>query len=132
MSAFDLTATMDGLAALAVSASLAKNVYAYPVESVTVPCIVVGYPKTIDFDAVFVRGGDHVGLPVWFVVGKTGTKDARDGLSLILADASSVKSAFEGTQSFAQTIRVTDAEIAEITIAGVDYLGAKFNLDIYT
>jgi hypothetical protein len=123
---------MDGLAALAVSASLAPNVYAYPVESVTVPCIVVGYPKNIDFDAVFVRGGDRVELPVWFVVGKTGTKDARDGLSRILADASSVKSVFEGTQSFAQTIRVTDAEIAEITIAGVDYLGAKFTLEVYS
>jgi hypothetical protein len=131
VSAFDLTATMDGLAALAVSANLAKNVYAYPVESVTVPCIVVGYPSTIDLDATMARGSDHVEIPVWYVVGKTGTKDARDGLSLILADASSVKSVFDGNQSFG-AVRVTDVEIAEITIAAVVHLGAKFSLSIYT
>ena len=42
----NLTAVMDGLATLA--AGLAPQVYAYPVEAVTVPCVVVGYPVTID------------------------------------------------------------------------------------
>lgn len=131
MSAFDLTAIMDGLATLATNASLAKNVYAYPVESVTVPCVVVGYPTTMDFDTVMARGGDRVEIPVWFVVGKTGTKDARDVLSLILADSSSAKSVFDGNQSFG-AVRVTNVAISEITIDSVVYLGAKFNLSIYT
>lgn len=131
MSAFDLTTTMDGLATLATNASLATNIYAYPVGSVTVPCIVVGYPTTIDFDTVFARGGDRAVLPVWFVVGKSNTKDARDGLSAILSDASSVKSAFDGNRSFG-SVRVTDADIAEITIAAVDYVGVKFTVEVYS
>ena len=131
MSAFDLAASMDGLAALCVTAAIAPNVYAYPREDVTVPAVIVGYPTAIDFDTVFARGGDRAEIPVWHVVAKTGTKDARDALSAALADASSVKSALDGSQSFG-AVRVTDAEISEVTIAGVVYLSVKYTVEIFS
>lgn len=129
MSAFDMTATMDGLAALITADSLVSQVYAYPVESVTVPCAVVGYPTEIEFDLTFQRGGDRVELPVWFIVGKTGTKDARDRLSVVLADATSVKDSLDGSQSFG-SVRVTDASIEEVTVSGVAYLSARFDVEV--
>jgi hypothetical protein len=131
VAAFDLVATMDGLSALLVTATIAPNNYAYPVGSVTVPCTVVGYPTTIDFDTTFVRGGDRAVLPLWHVVGKSGTKDARDALSAVLADASSVKSALDGLQSFG-SVRVTDAEIAELTIAAITHIGVKYTVEVYS
>jgi hypothetical protein len=123
----NLTAVMDGLAGLA--AGLAPDVYAWPVDSVSVPCIVVGYPTDIVLDVTFQRGGDEMTVPVWFVVGETSTKDARDRLSTILADASSVKSALDGSQSFGD-VRVTDVGIETIEIGAIKYLGAKFDVEV--
>jgi hypothetical protein len=125
----NLTAVMDGLATLATAATIAPQVYAYPVEAVTVPCVVVGYPTDITFDVVFGRGGDEMTLPVWVLVGKTGTKDARDRLSTLLGDASSIKSALDGAQSWGD-VRVTDAKITEVTVAGVVYLAAEFTVEV--
>lgn len=129
MAAFDLTATMDGVATLITNSGLVTNVYAYPVESVTVPCAVVGYPKAIDFDMTFGRGGDSCTLPVYFVVGRTMTKDARDRLSTILADATSIKSALDGSQSFG-SVRVMNAQITDISFGDISYLSAEFTIDI--
>ena len=116
---------MDGLAALVPT----DNAYAWPVESVTVPCFVVGYPSNVDFDLTFGRGGDTFRLPVWQVVGKSGSKAARDLLSAALTGVASVKEALDGAQTFGD-VRVTDASIEEITIAAVAYVGIKFNVEV--
>ena len=55
-------------------------------------------------------------LPLWYVVGLSNTKDARDRLSTILGERPSVKSALDGAQSFGD-VRVTDAKVAQITVA---------------
>ena len=129
MGAAAMSATMDGLATLATTAALAPNVYAWPVNAVTTPCVVIGYPTNIDFDLTFGRGGDTMTLPVWFVVGPTNTKDARDRLSAILADATSIKSTFDGAQTFGD-VRVTDAKITQITIGAVEQLAAEFTVEV--
>lgn len=123
----NLTAVMDGLATLATG--LAPDVYAYPVDSVTVPCIVVGYPTEITFDMTFQRGGDEMTIPLWYIVGKTSTKDARDRLSTIIGDASSVKSAIDGSQSFGDC-RVVSAAVEEVTVAAVAFLAVKFDVEV--
>lgn len=129
MGALDLTATMDGIAALLLSASVAPNVYAYPVESVTVPCAVVGYPTEIALGVTFQRGHDTATFPVWVVVGKSGTKDARDALSLAITGAANVWTALTGTQSFGD-VAVLNVEPAPITIAAVEYIGLKYTVEV--
>jgi hypothetical protein len=128
MAALNLAGTMDALAAK-VPAS-AYRVHPWPVESITPPCVVVGYPTTIEFDSTMGRGSDRWVVPVWYAVGATGTKDARDALSAILNDTSSVKSALDGTQSFGD-VRVMSAEVAELVVAGVTYLAAKFDCEVF-
>lgn len=129
MGAMDLTAIMEGLAARAVG--LAPNVYDFPVESVTVPCIVVGYPTDIEFDMTFQRGGDRLVVPVWYVVGKVTTKFARDALSVVLAGVASIKSQLDGATDFGD-VRITDAVIDELTVGGVTYVSARFDTEVLT
>jgi hypothetical protein len=124
----NLSAVMDGLAASL--SGLVVNRYAWPVESITVPCVVVGYPSRLDFDMVFARGADTWLVPLWYVVGKTGTKDARDALSDILSEAGSVKALLDGAHTFGD-VRVTNVEVTEVTIAAVVYLAAKFDCEVY-
>lgn len=130
MSAFNLTTCMDGIAAALVASGLVPNVYAYPVESVSVPCAVVDYPSEIEVGVTFQRGADHVVLPVFYLVGVTATKDARDKLSLALdGGAKDLVGVIEGA-SGAGDLDVILAEIAQVTVAGTTYLGLKFTVDI--
>jgi hypothetical protein len=112
---------MDGIAGL-----FTGNVYPWPAESVTVPCVVVGY-ATVAYDLSMGRGADTWTVPVWYVVGKTGTTDARDSLS---AAETVVKAAIDGGHSFGDA-RVTGAEATEIVISSVTYLAAKFDIEVY-
>lgn len=125
---FVLSDVMDGLA-LRVE-GLAPQVYAWPAESVTVPCIVIGFPTTIDYDTAFYGGGDRLVFPLWYVVGKSGTKSARDALSEVMSGAQSIKQALDGSTAFGD-LRATDASIEEISIAAVTYLAAMFTVEAY-
>lgn len=123
----NLTAVMDGLAARAVT--LIPNTYAYPVDNVTVPCAIVGYPTRIEFDLTMDRGGDEMTLPLWVLVGKSMTAAARDALSTLLGDTSSIKSAVDGAYAWGDA-RIVDAEVTEVTVAAVPYLAVKFTVDV--
>ena len=128
MGEFDLAATMDGLAARA--ATVVETVYPWPVEAVTVPCVLVDYPTGIDI-AITDQRGDHVVVPVYFLVGQTGTKDARDALSAALTGAGDLVDAMSGIYSYGD-VDVGSASIARIEIGGVTYLGLKFIVDVLT
>lgn len=130
MSEFDLSATMDGIAAAVAASGLVPNSYAYPVESVSVPCVLVDYPSTIEIGITFQRGGDHVVIPVFYLVGLTGTKDARDALSAAMHGATDLVAVIESATP--GNYDTTAAEIAQVKIGDATYLGLKFTLDIVT
>ena len=132
MAALNLALTMDALAAK-VPAGVAARVYAWPVESVTPPCVVVGYPKTIDFDATFGRGSDTAVFPMWFLAGKVSTKQARDALSAVISGAAGIKATLDGALTVGTTtadVRITDCTIEEVTVAAVVYLAARFDCEV--
>jgi hypothetical protein len=59
---------------------------------------------------------------------------ARNALSDILSEAGSVKVILDGSHTFGTfdvDIRVTTAEISELTVAGVPYLSARFDCEVY-
>jgi hypothetical protein len=125
-----LTLIMRALATAIDDAGLVAQVYDFPVESVTVPCVVVGYPTRWEFDAAFGQTGVGTAvLPLWYAVGKTGTEDARNALSDVLSQAGSVKTLLEAITAY--DVRVTSAEVAEMVISGVAYLAAKFECEVY-
>ena len=110
-----------------------SNVYPFPIDGITVPAIVIGYPDSMAFDRTFARGSDELVVPVWFIVGpgQTSTKDVRDALSAILADSTSIKSALDGTKSFG-TVRVSDVKIETVASGSVSYIAARFDVDVIT
>jgi hypothetical protein len=118
---------MDGLASLADPIS--RNNYPFPPLSVTVPCVVVGYPDSIDYDETFQRGADKFVLPVWFLVGQAGTLEVRNAVFDVLTDVASIKGLYDGNHSFGAT-RVTDAVIDEVEVGSLTYLGAKFSVEV--
>lgn len=120
---------MDGIATLLTTSALTPNVYGWPADSVNVPCFVVGYPTRLEFDGTYLRGMDTWTFPVWHVVGKSNTKDARDKLSTAMNDTSSIKSALDGAQTFGD-VRVTTARVTEVTVAGVAFLAAEYEVEV--
>lgn len=120
-----LSGVMQGLADLIDM----SNVYAFPAESITVPCALVGYPEKVVFDLTFQRGGDTFLLPVWLIVGRSGTIDTRDTLSGYLTGIASLKESLDGSHAFG-SVRCTDAEIAEVTVAGTTYTGIKISAEV--
>ena len=128
-----MAACMDGLAALVTAAAPAANVFGWPVESIQPPAVVVGYPVSWDFDMVMNRAADEVVYPLWFVVGRSSTKEARNALSDILSDTGSIKDIIDGQHTFGVfdvSVRVTGAEVTELQVAGVPYLAAKFDCEV--
>lgn len=129
-----LADVMDGIASTLEGALTGCRVYAWPTESPAAPCAIVGYPTTTEFDATFDDGSDRVEFPIWLLVGKVADRTARDRLSaLISGDASTIKGALDGDLGGAvQTSRVTDLSIEAVPVGGVDYLAARFTIEVYT
>jgi len=116
---------MDGLAGLIEM----DNVYAWPAKKVSVPCGLIGYPENVDFDLTFQDGGITYTFPVWLIVGLSETIDSRARLSERLSGVGSFKAALDGSHPFG-SVRVTDAEVAEITVASETYIGLKFMTEV--
>lgn len=130
-----LTLIMDGLAARITAGAFVDNVYAYPSKQVVPPCAVVDFPDKMVFDLTFqgsaaTQTHNTYELPVWFLVVDSGI-DARDALSDILTDATSIKTALDGSTSFG-AVRVMDASIDKVVIASVPYIGVRFDVEVLT
>lgn len=118
----NLALTMDELAEALLSENV-PNVYAWPAESVSVPCAVVGYPTSLNFDGVMGRGADTVEFPVYILVGKANSKAARDRLSGLI-DAAKV--ALDSNPNW----RATRADLQTVTVGSVEYLGAVLTVEV--
>ena len=134
MSALNLSNVMDAIANTALSGSVMERVYAWPADSVSAPCLVVGYPtEDIEFDVTFQRGSDRAVFPLYALVGKASERTARDRLSDVITGARGVKDKLDGTLGgVVSTARVTTCKAEEITVAGVSYLSATFEIEVYT
>ena len=133
MARIDLDATMDAIAATAVSGGATTRAYAIPEDNVEVPCMVVGYPDEINYDMTFRDGSDEATFPVWFLVGLVVDRAARKSLSDIIGSAPSIKAALDGNLGgVVQTARVERVRIETATVGSVQYLAARFDLNVVT
>jgi len=133
MGAINLASVMDAIANTITEAGVTDRAYAWPVESVSPPCVVVGYPKELDFDVTFTRGSDRALFPVYVIVGKVSDRSARDVLSNVITGATGIKDALDGDLGGeVSTARVQDCQIEDVNVAGVAYLAAVFTLEVYT
>lgn len=134
MAALDLNTVMDAVGT-ALGTISGLRVYDFATDSASPPAAVVGMPTEVDYDFTKGRGSDRVVIPVTVLVGKVSDRTARDALSQYIAGsgAKSIKAALDGNLSgAAQTTRVLTARVEVVTLGGVDYLGATFDLAVVT
>lgn len=106
--------------------------FPYWASKVTPPAAVVSWPE-IDYDNTYARGSDRLTVPLTVVVGNVNARASRDQLAKYMAGAgaSSVKQAVEAHTTTAWDVaRVVSASVATFTIAGNEYLGAEFSIDV--
>lgn len=110
--------------------------YGFPPDKVDVPAAVVSYPDQYTYDGTYRRGADRMTLPVVAVVGRASDRAARDLLSAYVDGdgPASFKRVLESDDLPAYTafhsLRVTEVEFDVVTIGGVDFVAALFDLDI--
>lgn len=128
--AFDLTAIMDGLA----SATGVSRAYGYPRPEITPPCVVVGYPSKLDYDLTFHANGStgkvEAVFPVWYVVADVLDKAARDALSPLITGAGSIKAVLDGAVAGYDVVNTIDMTVETFTIGAMDYLAARFDVEV--
>ncbi len=107
--------------------------FGFPPDSVTPPAAIVSYPDEYHFDDTYRRGMDRLTLPVVVVVGRVSDRASRDQLGVYCdgVGASSVKQVLEsGTYTAFDSLVVRNATFDVVSIAGVDYMAALFDLDV--
>ncbi|WP_146147531.1 hypothetical protein [Prauserella shujinwangii] len=128
----DIGNVMDDLGA-ALETISGLRVFPYWAERVTPPAASVGFPEPYNFDATYQRGSDTATFPVTLVVGKVDARTSRDELSQYAngSGASSVKAAIDNHTATAYDVAtVSSASFEVVTIAGVEYLAAIFQIDV--
>jgi len=109
------------------------RVFPYSATRVTPPAAIVGWPDPIEYDLTMGRGADQFTLPVFVLVGNVDARSARDALAVYLDGSAtgSIKAALDGgTYTECDSVRVASASVDAITSAGVEYLGAVFQVEI--
>lgn len=128
----NLAEIMDDLAG-ALDTIEGLRVFPYWADRITPPAAVVQWPEEYNFDATYGRGSDRITVPVTVLTGKIDARSARNVLAAY-ADGSgtfSVKATLEaGTYTAFDSLRVVSVEFEVMTVASVDYLAGRFNIDI--
>jgi hypothetical protein len=128
-----VSSVMDGLGAR-LSGITGLRVHDYPADAVAVPAAIVLYP-TLTYDFTAGRGTDRASFQALVLVGKVSDRSARDALAAYMdgAGARSIKAAVEADKTLggaAHTTRVTEATVETFTVGAVEYLGARFTIDV--
>lgn len=110
------------------------SVFSYPVDTVTPPAAILGYPDSIDYDVTYQQGEmTFTNLPVFMVTDRVDSESARNKVAEWTDPSSgnSVKSYLDNeTYSFCDDIQVVSSSFNVMSIAGIDYLVAVFELNV--
>ncbi len=105
------------------------RVYSFPPLSAQVPFAFPDMPETIAYDLSMGRGSDRFTLMVHVAVSKVVDRSAWQQMSAYASssDPKSIKNALElGSKGW----RVTEARFGTLTLAGTEYSGITFSLDV--
>jgi hypothetical protein len=128
----ELNPVMDAIGQ-ALLALPGQRVFDYQSDSVAPPAAVVALPR-VEYDNTKARGTDRAIFPVHILVSKASDRASRDALGAYIAGAgaTSVKAAIDGTLAGAvHAARVMDCDVSVFPVAGVDYLAATFQVEVW-
>lgn len=110
--------------------AIMPRAYGWPVGAFAPPAFIVGYPPSITMDSTAQRGSDRCQLPCFAVFGAADTRASRDLMSSFLLD---LKRVVDGqAEGVWQSARVMSINPEMVNYGGVDYLAARFTVDILT
>jgi hypothetical protein len=132
MSGIDVAAVMTGLAEALTDGEtpVLTRAYDWPTLDVEPPALIVGYPETGQpFDATMRRGADRATFPAWIVCGVMDKRSSRDVVAAYILPA---KTAWEDATGPWESLRVTTWGVDAVNVGGLDYVAAKFEIDVLT
>lgn len=130
--ALDLNPVMDAIGARLLTIT-GLRVFDFAAENIAVPAATV-VPGAITYDVTKARGVDLSTFQVHVLVSRVSDRAARDKLSAYAAGtgSSSVKQAVDGNLGgVVHAARVTGSTISMMQVAGLDYLAATFEIEVY-
>lgn len=130
--ALDLNSTLDALG-VALKTIPGLRVYDYPPDSIAPPAAVV-YATAFAYDETLARGVDRATFAIYLAVSANSDRASRDALAAYVAGTGplSVKTAVDGTLGgVVKDARVTGGEHSPISVGGVEYHGAVFNVEVF-
>lgn len=112
---------------------LVRNVFAFPFEGPPVPCLIVAFPDPVDF--LFVQGGktQKAEFPIWFIVDKVGSAQARDLIDAAFSQIDDFQTVIEADGTLGGAIsdlELKDAKIEGVQIGGIDYQAIVFAVEV--
>ena len=105
-------------------------------DTVPIPCAIVGPPTSVTYDEVMARGADLYTFTVRVLVARASERAAQRALFGYTAGtgAKSIKAAIESEKTLggaADTVRVTSAgNLGVYGYGDADYLGAEFTVEV--
>lgn len=131
----DIASIIDGLAANLGTVDKLR-VQGEILDTVPIPCAIVGPPTAVNYDAVMARGADTYTFTVRVLVARASERSAQRSLFGYTSGtgAQSIKAAIESDRTLggaADSVRVTSA--GNIGIYGygeADYLGIEFAVEV--
>ena len=123
----NVSAEMDSIGT-ALSTISGLRVHDFVPKSAQPPFAFVDYPETVDYDTTKQRGKDTAVFPIFVAVGNMSDRSARDELAAYLngTGTKSIKAAVD----LAGSRRVTSADVAVMTVSGIDFLAARFDVEV--
>ena len=134
---FVLSTVMDAIAAeVATDLPAGTRVYAYPVPAPVPPCLIVGYPTSLEYDLTFhatgTTGKIRAVFPVRFVVPRVLDKSARDAISAVVTGSPGIPESLGGNLAGA----VDSCNVGSVprfdseNVAGIDYEVVVFDVEV--
>jgi hypothetical protein len=109
------------------------NVTTGATGAVCAPAAIVGLPDEVTYNAAYQRGMDTAVVPVLLLLARPHEADTGDAMGDYLSGTGprSVRAAVEARSYQAcDTVMVTRAGVDIVTVGGIDYLAADFDLDV--
>jgi hypothetical protein len=110
------------------------QVFAYPEKMITPPTAIITYPDDYTFDETYGRGSDRITLPVHLIVADVTAESSKYQIAEYCdgSGARSVKAIVEaGTYTSCDSVRVSNIDFGTMKVAGLDYISAVFDLDVF-
>lgn len=128
------SAVRDGLKTQLQTIAAIRTYYDTIPDSINTPAAIVGQVE-VEFDASMVRGSDRGLVDVLLFASRMSERSGQDLLDGFLAStgSSSVKTAIEADPTLSgavDTTRVIRATPIATTIAGVEYLGYRYEIEV--